>query len=45
MLYVMVVDACIMYVCACRPALLASAEKFTVLIKNNIRFPAFNFIR
>ncbi|XP_077416741.1 P2X purinoceptor 7 isoform X1 [Vanacampus margaritifer] len=28
-----------------RPALLASAEKFTVLIKNNIRFPAFNFIR
>ncbi|XP_061625086.1 P2X purinoceptor 4-like isoform X1 [Phyllopteryx taeniolatus] len=28
-----------------RPALLASAEKFTVLIKNNIHFPAFNFIR
>ncbi len=29
----------------CRPALLAAAENFTVLIKNNIRFPAFNFIR
>ncbi|XP_061837000.1 P2X purinoceptor 7 isoform X3 [Nerophis lumbriciformis] len=28
-----------------RPAVLASAENFTVLIKNNIRFPAFNFIR
>ncbi|XP_013870076.1 P2X purinoceptor 7 [Austrofundulus limnaeus] len=28
-----------------RPALLAAAENFTVLIKNNIRFPAFNFIR
>ncbi|CAB1319614.1 unnamed protein product, partial [Coregonus sp. 'balchen'] len=28
-----------------RPALLASAENFTVLIKNNIRFPNFNFIR
>uniref|UniRef100_A0AAY4DXH7 P2X purinoceptor n=1 Tax=Denticeps clupeoides TaxID=299321 RepID=A0AAY4DXH7_9TELE len=28
-----------------RPALLTSAENFTVLIKNNIRFPAFNFIR
>ncbi|XP_062310131.1 P2X purinoceptor 7 [Osmerus eperlanus] len=28
-----------------RPALLASAENFTVLIKNDIRFPAFNFIR
>ncbi|KAM6931210.1 P2X purinoceptor 7 [Xenentodon cancila] len=28
-----------------RPALLAEAENFTVLIKNNIRFPAFNFIR
>nr|XP_061804509.1 P2X purinoceptor 4-like [Nerophis lumbriciformis] len=28
-----------------RPALLASAEKYTVLIKNNIRFPAFNFIK
>ncbi|XP_057213153.1 P2X purinoceptor 7 [Triplophysa rosa] len=28
-----------------RPALLASAENFTVLIKNNIRFPAFNYIR
>uniref|UniRef100_A0AAQ5ZM42 Uncharacterized protein n=1 Tax=Amphiprion ocellaris TaxID=80972 RepID=A0AAQ5ZM42_AMPOC len=27
-----------------RPALLAAAENFTVLIKNNIRFPAFNFI-
>nr|XP_057926193.1 P2X purinoceptor 7 [Doryrhamphus excisus] len=28
-----------------RPALLASAENFTVLIKNNIRFPAFNVTR
>lgn len=28
-----------------RPALLESAENFTVLIKNDIRFPAFNFIR
>ncbi|KAG9354646.1 hypothetical protein JZ751_001359 [Albula glossodonta] len=28
-----------------RPALLSSAENFTVLIKNNIRFPAFGFIR
>uniref|UniRef100_A0A8D3B044 P2X purinoceptor n=1 Tax=Scophthalmus maximus TaxID=52904 RepID=A0A8D3B044_SCOMX len=28
-----------------RPALLEAAENFTVLIKNNIRFPAFNFIR
>uniref|UniRef100_A0A8C2XAJ4 P2X purinoceptor n=1 Tax=Cyclopterus lumpus TaxID=8103 RepID=A0A8C2XAJ4_CYCLU len=28
-----------------RPALLAAAENFTVLIKNNIRFPAFRFIR
>ncbi|KAM9857917.1 P2X purinoceptor 7 [Aulostomus maculatus] len=28
-----------------RPALLPAAENFTVLIKNNIRFPAFNFIR
>ncbi|KAJ8379534.1 hypothetical protein SKAU_G00003120 [Synaphobranchus kaupii] len=28
-----------------RPALLASAENFTVLIKNNIRFPAFSYIR
>ncbi|KAM3611295.1 uncharacterized protein V6R79_016168 [Siganus canaliculatus] len=28
-----------------RPALLLAAENFTVLIKNNIRFPAFNFIR
>ncbi|KAM9392367.1 P2X purinoceptor 7 isoform 2-T2 [Pholidichthys leucotaenia] len=28
-----------------RPAVLAAAENFTVLIKNNIRFPAFNFIR
>uniref|UniRef100_A0A8C1LHJ6 P2X purinoceptor n=1 Tax=Cyprinus carpio TaxID=7962 RepID=A0A8C1LHJ6_CYPCA len=28
-----------------RPALLASAENFTVMIKNNIRFPAFNYIR
>nr|XP_020514182.1 P2X purinoceptor 4-like [Labrus bergylta] len=28
-----------------RPALLAAAENFTVLIKNNIRFPAFKFIR
>ncbi|XP_070760675.1 P2X purinoceptor 7 [Enoplosus armatus] len=28
-----------------RPALLAAAENFTVLVKNNIRFPAFNFIR
>uniref|UniRef100_A0A7N6B937 P2X purinoceptor n=1 Tax=Anabas testudineus TaxID=64144 RepID=A0A7N6B937_ANATE len=27
------------------PAVLAAAENFTVLIKNNIRFPAFNFIR
>uniref|UniRef100_A0A672FH28 P2X purinoceptor n=1 Tax=Salarias fasciatus TaxID=181472 RepID=A0A672FH28_SALFA len=27
------------------PALLAAAENFTVLIKNNIRFPAFNFTR
>ncbi|KTF76714.1 hypothetical protein cypCar_00010417 [Cyprinus carpio] len=27
------------------PALLASAENFTVMIKNNIRFPAFNYIR
>uniref|UniRef100_A0A3Q2R0N7 P2X purinoceptor 7 n=1 Tax=Fundulus heteroclitus TaxID=8078 RepID=A0A3Q2R0N7_FUNHE len=27
-----------------RPALLTAAENFTVLIKNNIRFPAFNFI-
>ncbi|XP_035022581.2 P2X purinoceptor 7 isoform X1 [Hippoglossus stenolepis] len=28
-----------------RPALLAAAENFTVLVKNNIRFPAFSFIR
>uniref|UniRef100_A0A8C7U8G1 P2X purinoceptor n=1 Tax=Oncorhynchus mykiss TaxID=8022 RepID=A0A8C7U8G1_ONCMY len=28
-----------------KPALLASAENFTVLIKNNIRFPNFNFMR
>ncbi|XP_071339948.1 P2X purinoceptor 7 isoform X2 [Trachinotus anak] len=28
-----------------RPALLEAAENFTVLIKNNIRFPAFNFFR
>ncbi|KAK2838107.1 hypothetical protein Q5P01_015319 [Channa striata] len=28
-----------------RPAVLAAAENFTVLIKNNIRFPAFNFFR
>uniref|UniRef100_A0A672Z1K0 P2X purinoceptor n=1 Tax=Sphaeramia orbicularis TaxID=375764 RepID=A0A672Z1K0_9TELE len=28
-----------------RPALLAAAENFTILIKNNIRFPAFNYIR
>ncbi|XP_041854843.1 P2X purinoceptor 7 isoform X2 [Melanotaenia boesemani] len=28
-----------------RPALLSAAENFTVLIKNNIRFPAFSFIR
>ncbi|KAJ8414718.1 hypothetical protein AAFF_G00022410 [Aldrovandia affinis] len=28
-----------------RPALLASAENFTVLIKNNIRFPGFGYIR
>ncbi|XP_064210286.1 P2X purinoceptor 7 [Anguilla rostrata] len=28
-----------------RPALLESAENFTVLIKNNIRFPAFSYIR
>ncbi|XP_051951068.1 P2X purinoceptor 7 isoform X1 [Xyrauchen texanus] len=28
-----------------RPALLLSAENFTVMIKNNIRFPAFNYIR
>ncbi|KAJ8263308.1 hypothetical protein COCON_G00157650 [Conger conger] len=28
-----------------RPALLGSSENFTVLIKNNIRFPAFNYIR
>ncbi|XP_062237342.1 P2X purinoceptor 7 isoform X1 [Platichthys flesus] len=28
-----------------KPALLAAAENFTVLVKNNIRFPAFNFIR
>ncbi|XP_033829104.1 P2X purinoceptor 7 [Periophthalmus magnuspinnatus] len=28
-----------------RPALVAAAENFTVLIKNNIRFPAFNYIR
>ncbi|XP_072288792.1 P2X purinoceptor 7 [Eucyclogobius newberryi] len=28
-----------------RPALFAAAENFTVLIKNNIRFPAFNYIR
>ncbi|XP_076849022.1 P2X purinoceptor 7 isoform X2 [Brachyhypopomus gauderio] len=28
-----------------RPALITSAENFTVLIKNNIRFPAFNYIR
>uniref|UniRef100_A0A3P8X9U7 P2X purinoceptor n=1 Tax=Esox lucius TaxID=8010 RepID=A0A3P8X9U7_ESOLU len=28
-----------------RPALLPSAENFTVLIKNNIRFPNFNIIR
>ncbi|MBN3296100.1 P2RX7 protein, partial [Amia calva] len=27
------------------PALLESAENFTVLIKNNIRFPAFNYIK
>ncbi|KTF93906.1 hypothetical protein cypCar_00001877 [Cyprinus carpio] len=31
--------------CFPRPALLASAENFTVMIKNNIRFPAFNYIR
>ncbi|KAL0979547.1 hypothetical protein UPYG_G00186420 [Umbra pygmaea] len=28
-----------------KPAILASAENFTVLIKNNIRFPNFNVIR
>ncbi|KAJ0068122.1 hypothetical protein NL108_016280 [Boleophthalmus pectinirostris] len=28
-----------------RPALFVAAENFTVLIKNNIRFPAFNYIR
>ncbi|XP_050973573.1 P2X purinoceptor 7 isoform X1 [Labeo rohita] len=28
-----------------RPALLASAENFTVMIKNNIKFPAFNYTR
>uniref|UniRef100_W5MJ17 P2X purinoceptor n=1 Tax=Lepisosteus oculatus TaxID=7918 RepID=W5MJ17_LEPOC len=28
-----------------KPALLESAENFTVLIKNNIRFPAFNYIK
>lgn len=28
-----------------RPALLAAAENYTVLIKNNIRFPAFSYIR
>ncbi|KAG7258772.1 hypothetical protein CRUP_008532, partial [Coryphaenoides rupestris] len=28
-----------------RPALLAAAENFTVLIKNNIRFPAFNYVK
>ncbi|TRZ02198.1 hypothetical protein DNTS_030429 [Danionella cerebrum] len=28
-----------------RPALLLAAENFTVMIKNNIRFPAFNYIR
>ncbi|XP_043102618.1 P2X purinoceptor 7 [Puntigrus tetrazona] len=28
-----------------RSPLLASAENFTVMIKNNIRFPAFNYIR
>ncbi|KAK0156487.1 P2X purinoceptor 7 [Merluccius polli] len=28
-----------------RPALLTAAENFTVLIKNNIRFPAFNYVR
>ncbi|GAA6223747.1 P2X purinoceptor 4-like [Lates japonicus] len=28
-----------------RPALLAAAENFTVLIKNNVRFPAFNYFR
>lgn len=28
-----------------RPAMLVAAENFTVLIKNNIRFPAFNYIR
>ncbi|XP_041719671.1 P2X purinoceptor 7 isoform X1 [Coregonus clupeaformis] len=28
-----------------KPALLASAENFTVLIKNNVRFPNFNFMR
>ncbi|TNM90076.1 hypothetical protein fugu_004310 [Takifugu bimaculatus] len=28
-----------------RPALLTAAENFTVLIKNNIRFPAFNYTR
>ncbi|CAG09653.1 unnamed protein product [Tetraodon nigroviridis] len=28
-----------------RPALLAAAENFTVLIKNNIRFPTFNYTR
>lgn len=33
------------FVACCRPALLAAAENFTVLIKNNIRFPAFNFTR
>ncbi|KAL4660337.1 P2X purinoceptor 4-like [Arapaima gigas] len=28
-----------------RPALLMAAENFTVLIKNNIRFPAFSYIK
>lgn len=38
------------WICVClilfyRPALLAAAENFTVLIKNNIRFPTFNYTR
>lgn len=36
---------CVCLIPWCRPALLTAAENFTVLIKNNIRFPAFNYTR
>lgn len=36
---------CVCLIPHCRPALLAAAENFTVLIKNNIRFPTFDFTR